>query len=92
MATRPEPIPASLPAILRLGAGPEFVRFRELAGAFRLQLRNGQRRLTLVAAVAWRLERRRPPPGHCACGYNLTGNVSGTCPECVVSLTRREAG
>ena len=26
---------------------------------------------------------RRFPPGHCQqCGYNLTGNVSGTCPEC----------
>jgi hypothetical protein len=23
------------------------------------------------------------PPGHCQkCGYNLTGNVSGVCPEC----------
>ncbi len=23
------------------------------------------------------------PPGHCfCCGYNLTGNASGTCPEC----------
>ena len=23
------------------------------------------------------------PPGHCQkCGYNLTGNVSGRCPEC----------
>lgn len=23
-----------------------------------------------------------PPPGECQCGYNLTGNVSGICPEC----------
>jgi hypothetical protein len=29
------------------------------------------------------LGRRRIPPGHCRkCGYNLTGNVSGVCPEC----------
>ncbi len=26
---------------------------------------------------------RRPPPGHCQnCGYDLTGNESGVCPEC----------
>ncbi len=26
---------------------------------------------------------RRYPPGHCCkCGYDLTGNVSGLCPEC----------
>jgi hypothetical protein len=23
-----------------------------------------------------------PPPGICGCGYNLTGNTSGICPEC----------
>ncbi|MFQ5807377.1 MAG: hypothetical protein ACE5I3_13095 [Phycisphaerae bacterium] len=27
--------------------------------------------------------KRRIPPGHCQkCGYDLTGNVSGKCPEC----------
>lgn len=30
----------------------------------------------------WR-DRGRIPPGHCQkCGYDLTGNVSGVCPEC----------
>lgn len=29
----------------------------------------------------WRRD-RRIQPGHCRCGYNLTGNVSGVCPEC----------
>jgi predicted amidophosphoribosyltransferase len=42
--------------------------------------------LLLIAAVPtvllwWR--DRRIPPGHCQnCGYDLTGNVSGICPEC----------
>ncbi len=31
--------------------------------------------------VFWRRGRRRKP-GHCGCGYDLTGNVSGRCPEC----------
>ncbi len=31
--------------------------------------------------IAWR--RDRVKPGHCrTCEYNLTGNVSGVCPEC----------
>jgi hypothetical protein len=34
-----------------------------------------------TAFLWWR--DRRYPPGHCqTCGYNLTGNVSGICPEC----------
>lgn len=36
-----------------------------------------------LAAWSWRRGRRRYPPRHCQrCGYDLTGNVSGRCPEC----------
>lgn len=38
--------------------------------------------LLLPTLLLWRLDRRRPPPGHCRCGYNLTGLTSGRCPEC----------
>jgi len=35
--------------------------------------------------ATWRRHARRPPPDHCSrCGYNLTGNTSGICPECGV--------
>jgi hypothetical protein len=42
--------------------------------------------LLLLAAVPtallWYVDRRFPR-GHCRrCGYDLTGNVSGVCPEC----------
>lgn len=34
-------------------------------------------------ASLWRLDRRRPRAGRCRrCDYDLTGNVSGRCPEC----------
>ena len=36
----------------------------------------------LPTAILWYRD-RRPPKGHCQnCGYNLTGNVTGICPEC----------
>jgi hypothetical protein len=38
--------------------------------------------LLLPTLLLWFLDRRRPPPGHCRCGYNLTGLTSGRCPEC----------
>ncbi|MEO1237116.1 MAG: carbon starvation CstA family protein, partial [Planctomycetota bacterium] len=35
---------------------------------------------------------RKPGPNDCAvCGYDLTGNVSGTCPECGVDVSRKAA-
>lgn len=38
---------------------------------------------TLVGLCFPRLERWAIPAGHCTtCGYNLTGNTSGVCPEC----------
>ena len=39
--------------------------------------------LMLVVAPIVRIWTRPYPPGHCKrCGYDLTGNVSGRCPEC----------
>lgn len=39
--------------------------------------------LAMPTALLCRLDRRCIPPGHCqSCGYNLTGNTSGICPEC----------
>jgi hypothetical protein len=33
---------------------------------------------------------RRFPSGHCpTCGYDLTGNVSGVCPECGTAVDRK---
>jgi len=42
---------------------------------------------TLVFIQVRRLKRRQKM-GHCKnCGYNLTGNVSGKCPECGTSIS-----
>ncbi len=39
--------------------------------------------LALAAALLWHRRAYRTLPGHCHhCGYNLTGNLSGRCPEC----------
>ncbi len=47
--------------------------------------------LTTTALLPWYLDRRRIPPGHCRrCGYDLTGNVSGVCPECGAAVRKDE--
>ncbi len=43
-----------------------------------------------ATAYLWWTDRRPIPPGHCQkCGYNLTGNVSGRCPECGTAVARQ---
>jgi len=46
-----------------------------------------------IAPTLWVLERyftQRTPTDSCAaCGYNLTGNISGVCPECGTVVARK---
>jgi hypothetical protein len=42
--------------------------------------------ILIPTAFLWYRDRRHPP-GHCQkCGYDLTGNKSGVCPECGTEL------
>ena len=55
----------------------------------------GLKRISILAAVValivglpFRLVRNIPLPGCCrSCGYDLTGNTSGVCPECGREVT-----
>ena len=43
--------------------------------------------LLIPAIFLWLADAQRIPPGHCQqCGYDLTGNVSGRCPECGLAI------
>jgi hypothetical protein len=45
--------------------------------------------LFYVTLLLWLLD-RRPQPGRCSsCGYDLTGNTSGVCPECGTPVSGR---
>jgi len=45
---------------------------------------------TLTSVLFWR-DRRTAKPGNCLhCGYNLTGNESGICPECSTPVPKQE--
>jgi len=50
--------------------------------------------IIVARRVEGALRRRRDPrcrPGHChACGYDLRGNASGTCPECGTPTARSD--
>ncbi len=77
---------------------PEAVPFRPprlywKSGAFELQLPLWILFVIAASATVVLWWRDRPiPPGHCQhCGYNLTGNVSGRCPECGQAVPRTEA-
>ena len=48
-----------------------------------------------VARLCWKMYAGRPPaaPGCCRrCGYDLTSNVSGVCPECGARVHRKAIG
>ena len=48
--------------------------------------------VALPTAALWYRD-RRPPKGRCQhCGYDLTGNVSGRCPECGTARAGGEHG
>ena len=46
----------------------------------------------IALVVVMLLPRRYRESGHCTrCGYNLTGNVSGVCPECGLAIAPQAA-
>jgi hypothetical protein len=46
--------------------------------------------IAIVAFTIWRKRRRRRDPTACpTCGYNLTANTSGICPECGTPVARK---
>ncbi len=42
--------------------------------------------VAIPTLLVWRFWPKRVRPEHCRCGYDLTGNASGVCPECGVEV------
>ena len=47
--------------------------------------------IAAIGPLVWIIPRRKIPPGRCrSCHYDLTGNVSGVCPECGTNIAIAE--
>ena len=53
-----------------------------MVGLEELPLWPGVLALGPLATLLWHLDRRRPPGACEKCGYDLSGNTTGVCPEC----------
>ncbi len=73
-----------LPGIIAYRAIPVLDNPHSNAGLFWITVLNAAVYGVVVAGVGWNIMRTRVVVGNsCAqCSYDLTGNVSGVCPEC----------
>ena len=84
------PLPPTTTALARLGVDPHYVETpfsgtRHFLNLWILLALSG-----LTTAGLWFLA-RPPASGFCPhCGYNLTGNTAGRCPECGASFADQE--
>ncbi len=78
----------------RLGLWPPVVHFHRNENCVLLPIWTFVVGSAIPLAVGrWRRRGVRFPPGHCRrCGYDLTGNVSGRCPECGEDVRSQRAG
>ena len=76
------------PAAIERGFTPAFGR---LGGELVIPVWIVLLALLVPTTIAW-FKCRCYPPGRCqACGYDLTGNLSGTCPECGTAVDAEAA-
>ena len=77
------PVGAAHAGYLPHGAGLRFALVgMTKARGFTLPLVYPFAAVAIPTLLVWRFGRKPIKPGHCPCGYDLRGNVSGICPEC----------